>query len=166
MDREATAQTTPRLIGRVWRLLDGRQRRRLSWVATHDSAALANSVTFEVNRLATGLIAGLLTLISAAFAAVLIAVAVLIINPLAGACALALFATSYAAVYVAVRGRLHRYGQTQTRLWRERATLLAESFAAIREILLLRRPDYFRDEFAEQCASIARSAWATLAIAQ
>jgi len=129
-----------------------------------DSSVLATNVVFEVNRLASGVLQGTLTLVANTITCVFIAAAMFVINPAIAAVAALLLGGSYLLIQQLTRRRLARNGLTLTRLWAERARVLQESFAAIKEILLLRNQKYFRAAVRAQSAAIARASVDTMAI--
>ena len=132
---------------------------------TH-SSLLATNVVFEVNRLASGILQGVLLLVANAFTCGFIAVAMLVANPAIAALATLLLCGSYLLIQRLTRQRLARNGLALTRLWAERARVLSESFAAIKEILLLRNQDYYRAAVRAQSRAIAEVSVDTLAITQ
>ncbi|HET9862024.1 MAG TPA: ABC transporter ATP-binding protein [Steroidobacteraceae bacterium] len=141
-------------------------RRDALFHARSDGAVLASRVVRHVDGCALGLLQGILLLVTGAVTCLLILLSALLIDPLAALLAGALFTTAYAAIYSRVRARLLDNGRTQSRRWSERARLMAESFGAIKEILVRGNQDFFRRIFAGQSAAIARTGADTLTIAQ
>jgi HlyD family secretion protein len=140
--------------------------RHYAFHAHTDSSLLATNVVFEVNRLASGILQGALLLVANVCTCVFIAVAMFVANPAIAALATLLLGSSYLLIQRLTRRRLARNGLTLTRLWAERARVLSESFAAIKEILLLRNQDYYRAAVREQSRAIAESSVDTLAVTQ
>jgi len=106
--------------------------------ANTNSAALFNKVIYETTRVANGILQNGLLLITNLITALLIIASVLVINPAISMAMLLALAGGYAVIYLAVRGQLLRVGETHSLAWSERARIVTESFAAIREFLLLR----------------------------
>jgi ABC-type multidrug transport system fused ATPase/permease subunit len=105
--------------------------------ANTNSAALFNKVIYETTRVASGVLQNGLLLVTNLITALLIIVSVLVINPAISMAMLLALAGGYAVIYLAVRGQLLRVGQAHSLAWSERARIVSESFAAIREFLLL-----------------------------
>ncbi len=131
-----------------------------------DGSVLASRVIYPVDAFALGIMQNLLLLTSSAASCLLILVAVLLVDPFAALLAMTFFGSCYAAIYRATRRRLLGNGRTQARRWNERARILAESFGAIREILVSGCQAHFRALLERQSAAIARTAADTLTIAQ
>ena len=140
--------------------------RNYAFHARSDSNVLTTNVVFEVNRLASGMLQGTLLLVANVFTCGFIALAMVVVNPAVAALAMLLLGGSYLLIQRLTRRRLARNGVTLTRLWAERARVLNESFAAIKEILLLRNQAYFRAAVRAQSAAIAQASVDTLAITQ
>ena len=140
--------------------------RHYAFHARTDSSLLATNVVFEVNRLASGIVQGALLLVANVFMCCFIAVAMFVANPAIAALATLFLGGSYLLIQRLSRRRLAINGLTLTRLWAERARVLSESFAAIKEILLLRNQDYYRAAVRAQSRAIAQSSVDTLAVTQ
>jgi HlyD family secretion protein len=134
--------------------------------ARTNSAALYSRVIYDCRRLAVGIVHSALTLVTSAITCVCIAVSALLVNPLLSAAAAALLGGGYGITYLLARRRLERNGREQTRNVIEQTRITNESFAAIKEIGLLGRQQYFRDHFRMRCDAIARTVASTAAIAQ
>jgi HlyD family secretion protein len=146
-------------------LFDEYLRREWLFHARSNGAVLASRVVYQVDALAIGILQGFLLLNTSAVTCGLIFAAVLFFNPSAALIAALLFGGGYAAIYLAVRNRLTRNGRTQSLRWNIRARVLAESFGAVKEILLMRNQAFFRELVARHCASIARTAADTQSVA-
>jgi ABC-type multidrug transport system fused ATPase/permease subunit len=140
--------------------------RHYAFHVSTDSSVLSTNVVYEVNRLASGILQGALLLVASAFTCAFIAVAMFVINPAVAALATLLLGGSYLLIQRLTRRRLAINGRTLSRLWAERARVLNESFAAIKEILLLRNQEYFRAAVRAQSDAIARASVDTLAVTQ
>lgn len=105
--------------------------------ANTSSATLFNNVIYETTRIAHGVLQNGLLLITNLITALFIIASVLIINPAISMAMLLVLAGGYAAIYLTVRGHLLCVGHTHSLAWSERARIVGESLAAIREFLLL-----------------------------
>jgi HlyD family secretion protein len=131
-----------------------------------DSSLLGTNVVFEVNRLSSGVLQGALLLVANACICVFIAVAMLFVNPAAAGLAMLLLGGSYLLIQKLARVRLARNGLALTRLWADRARVLGESLAAIKEILLMRNQRHFSNAVRAQSEAIAQVSVDTVAITQ
>jgi HlyD family secretion protein len=139
--------------------------RDIAFHASSNTAVLANRVVHDVNRTVGGVIQSALTLSANAVVIVLIAGAIVIVDPfLAFAAALALSA-SYAVIYSLVRRRLMRNGAITTRHWARRAQVIAESFGAIKDVLVHRAQPSLVARLQRHSAAIAAAQASTPAIA-
>jgi ATP-binding cassette, subfamily B, bacterial PglK len=125
---------------------------------TH-SATLFNNIVNETIRATNDILQNVLTLITNAVTTALIIVSVMLLNPAVAAAMITVLAGGYIAIYLVVRNRLLRCGQIQSRAFRDQAKIVNESLGAIREIIMLRIPDFFQDNF-ERVSRIAARATA------
>jgi HlyD family secretion protein len=112
--------------------------RDLGFHSESNSAVLANRVVHDVNRTVGGVIQSGLTLCASGVVILLIMGAVVIVDPALAVAAAVSVGTSYALVYALVRRRLIRNGTITTQHWKSRAQVIAESFAAIRDVIVHR----------------------------
>jgi HlyD family secretion protein len=145
-------------------LFDEYLHRSLRFHAGSNSAALAARVVHDVNR-TVGVIYSGLTLCASAVSAALITAAVVIVDPLVALAATTLLSVSYAVIYSLVRQRLVRNGIITTNHWKSRAQLIAESFAAIKDVILHRAHPTMASQMARHSAAIAAAQASTPAIA-
>ena len=132
---------------------------------TH-SATLTARLLHETGRVTTGILqSGLLLAVNLVTVALIVGSMVLI-DPVIATIALAALGTTYAAIYLAARGRLLRNGVEESTHYAERTRIVGESLGAVKEILLWRAQPLFAARFAASCRSISRNALSTLAIAQ
>src|SRR5262249_16289282 len=123
-------------------LFDEYLSRGWSFHARNNGAVLATRVIQDVNRTVGGIIQSGLTLVGSAAPITLIPAAIIVANPLIATAAALLLSLSYALTYAAVRGRLIRNGVVLTNHWRLRAQVIADSFAAVKDVILFRaRPE-------------------------
>ena len=146
-------------------LFDEYLHRDLAYHRRSNSAALTTRVVLDVNRTVSGVIQGGLTIIGGVVSIVLIVGAVVVVNPVVAAVAALLLGASYTFIYALVRRRLIRNGAVVTRHSRMRAKVIAESFAAIEEVILFRGQRDLTARVARHSAALAAAQAGTPAIA-
>jgi ABC-type multidrug transport system fused ATPase/permease subunit len=146
-------------------LFDEYLRRDLSFHARSNSAVLATRVVHDVNRSISGLIQSGLSLCAGAVTIVLVAAAVIIVDPVVAVVALAALTASYALIHALVRRRLIRNGTAVTHHWKSRAQVVAESFAAIKDVIVHRVQPQLMARVARHSAEIAAAQASTPPIA-
>jgi ATP-binding cassette, subfamily B, bacterial PglK len=147
-------------------LFDEYAHRKHQFHVTANSATLFNNIVWEVSRGVTGILQSLFVLSSNAVTGVLIMMSVVWINPLIALAAMFGLTGSYLLIYLLARRRLFQNGMLESELTEDRTRIVTETLGAIREIIVLRRQQYFRDKFDSTCDSISRAAINTHAIAQ
>lgn len=147
------------------RLFDEYMHRGYEFHARSSASALATKVIEEVQRVTSDILQQGLALVANFVMIVLAAGAIVLVNPWAAGGAVAGLGTSYVAIYVASRRRLLRNGQALSRGYAARSRTVDESFAAIKEIIVLGAQRFFVLRFAEQCRALARAAGSTFVIA-
>jgi ATP-binding cassette, subfamily B, bacterial PglK len=146
-------------------LFDEYLRRGVAFHGRSNSDVLATQVVQDVTRTVGGVIHGGLTLVTSAFAVCLIAAAVIVIDPIVALGAALLLGSSYAVIYLTVRRRLIRDGAMTQHLWAQRAKVIAESFEAIRDVVIFRAREDLTARVAAQSAEIAAANARVAAIA-
>ena len=146
-------------------LFDEYLRRGVAFHRRSNSDVLATQVVQDVVRMVGGVIQSGLTAVQSLFAIALIATAVVVIDPIVALGAALLLGGSYAVIYAVVRRRLIRDGVVIARLWRVRATAIAESFEAIEDVTVFGAQDALAARVAAQSAAIARAQARVAAIA-
>jgi ABC-type multidrug transport system fused ATPase/permease subunit len=124
---------------------------------TH-SAVLFKNVIYETSRTTNEVLENIFLLVTNIVTAMFIVLTVILINPLAAAAMIGALAGGYMAIYLAVRNRLLRAGRLQSHLFTEQTRIVNESLSAIKEILVLRIQNSFRDAFERSSYAFARSA--------
>ncbi|MDE2451442.1 MAG: ABC transporter ATP-binding protein, partial [Gammaproteobacteria bacterium] len=132
---------------------------------TH-SAILTARLLHETGRVTAGVLQSGLLLAASLVTIALIVGSMLLIDPVIATIALAALGTTYAAIYLAARGKLLRNGVEESGHFAERTRIVGESLGAVKEILLWRAQPLFAARFAASCRSISRNALSTLAISQ
>jgi HlyD family secretion protein len=124
-------------------LYDEYLRRPYTFHATTNSNLLFNNVVNETARVTNGILQNLLLLAANLVTAAFIIVSILLINPLLSAAMLLMLAGGYVLIYLRVRTRLLQLGRSCSSGWAALARIVNESFAAIREIMMLRGERFF-----------------------
>src|SRR6185437_13516452 len=122
-----------------------------------NSATLLHNVVYEVSRLNNGILQNGFVLVTQLVTASLIVLSVLLLDPRLAATMLLTLAGGYLMIYLGVRARLLRLGERHAHAWSERSRFAAESFSAIREILLLEDRKVFLERFAQTSEQAART---------
>jgi len=146
-------------------LFDEYLRRGLAFHRRSNGDVLATQVVQDVTRTVGGVIQSGLTLVQSLFTIALIATAVVVIDPVVALGAALLLGASYTFIYAVVRRRLMRDGVVTARLWRARATTIAESFEAIKDVTVFQAQDALAARVAAQSAEIAGAQARVAAIA-
>jgi ABC-type multidrug transport system fused ATPase/permease subunit len=140
-------------------------RRDFRFHTRSNSDVLATHVVHDVNRTVGGIIQSGLSLIAGTASILLIAAAVVVVNPVVALGAAMTLGLSYAAIYAVVRRRLLRHGANISQLWSLRAKVIAESFEAIKDIILFRAQREMSAQVARHSEAIAHAHASTAAIA-
>jgi len=148
------------------RLFNEYMHREYEFHTRNNSSVLASKVLQETTRVTSGILQQALILVTNLMTIVCIMVSIVILNPIVAIAAVFGLGASYAAIYVIARGRLLRNGEAESRYFAERALTVNESFAAIKEVMIVQARDFFVQRFAEQCRTISRALCNTLAISQ
>jgi len=113
-----------------------------------NSTTLLNNVVYETTRVTHGILENIFNLVTGVVTAALIIAAIVIVKAAVAIAMVAVLTGGYLLIYLSVRDRLLRSGQTQSRLANEQAQTVSESLGAIKEIVLLQVQGFFRDRFA------------------
>ncbi len=130
--------------------------RRYAFHTRTSGTALFDSIIHEAARVSNGILQNLLVFVTNLITAALILLSVLIFNRTLSIALLACLAGGYGLVYLAARSRLLHLGQSHTRAWSERSRLVKETFAGIREVILLGNREVFQDAFRRRSEEISR----------
>lgn len=131
----------------------------------HSSAELFDKVVYATNRVTTGLIEGGLILVTNAVVVVLIVVSTMFVNPLVAASAAVWLGGAYLLVYWGARRKLTSNGQVEAAYIAARTKTAQESLAAVKEIAVLGKQQFFRERFEQACEGISRLVVSNHAIA-
>jgi ABC-type multidrug transport system fused ATPase/permease subunit len=124
---------------------------------TH-SAILSNNVIHETARATNDVLQSAFSLVTNIATGTFIILSVMFLNPAIATAMIAALAGGYLLIYFAVRNRLTRAGEVQSRLFAEQTKIVDESLGAIKEILVLRIQNFFREAFERSSQALARSA--------
>jgi ABC-type multidrug transport system fused ATPase/permease subunit len=134
--------------------------------ARTQSAVLLNNIIQEATRATTQILQNSLSLIANGVTSLFIVITVVVLNPAIAAGMVAALAGGYVLIYLLIRNRLLRAGQVQSRLFIQLIKTVNESLGAIKDILVLRTQNFFRDQFTRSSREFARAAAHTLLIGQ
>ena len=132
---------------------------------TH-SSLLFNNLMHETTRSTNHLLQNAFSLNTNIVTAVFIVASVMLLNPTLATAMLTALAGGYVLIYLAVRNRLLRAGEIESRFFIEQTKIVNESLGAIREILLRRSQPFFRAGFERSSRAFARAAAHTQLIGQ
>jgi HlyD family secretion protein len=132
---------------------------------TH-SSLLFNNLIHETTRATNHLLQNAFSLNTNVVTALFIVVSVMLLNPILAMAMIAALAGGYVLIYLAVRNRLLRAGEIESRFFIEQCKIVNESLGAIREILLRRAQPVFRLSFDHSSRAFARAAAHTQLIGQ
>ena len=124
---------------------------------TH-SAILFKNVIYETSRVTNEVLENVFLLVTNIVTALFIVLTVVLLNPVAAVAMIGALAGGYIAIYLAVRNSLLRAGRIQSHLFTEQTRIVNESLSAIKEILVLRIQNFFREAFERSSYAFARSA--------
>jgi ATP-binding cassette, subfamily B, bacterial PglK len=141
-------------------------RRDYMFHARINGSLLASRILHETGRISGGLLQNGLVLITNLVTITFILASILLINPAFVGAALAVLGCSYAGIYALSRHKLLRNGELESQHYARRIKIVAESFTAVREIMVLNAYDFFVRKFARACGPISTSMISTNAIAQ
>lgn len=111
--------------------------------AHRNSAELSKNILNEVDRVVSGVLSPSLILVSRAFAALAIVILLLVIEPKLAVALAAGFGGIYVLIYLFMRHRLNRLGETAVRGNEQRFQVVSESFSTLDELKLYGRVDDF-----------------------
>jgi ABC-type multidrug transport system fused ATPase/permease subunit len=141
-------------------------RRPYLFHATTHSAVLFNNIIFKTSHVTNSILQNGFNFVTNAITALFIILSVVIFKTTTGAAIVLALAGGYIAIYLLMRNRLLRAGQVQSRLSAEQTKIVNESLGSIKEILVLRNQEFFRDKFEQSSDAFARAATHTQLISQ
>lgn len=121
------------------------------------SAVLYNNVIHETTRATMQILQNAFVLVTNLITALFIVVSLLLLDPLVALAMVAAVAGGYGLIYLAMRNRLQRAGQAQSRLFIELTRIVNESLGAIKEITILRTQEFFHTSFVRSSQALARA---------
>jgi ABC-type multidrug transport system fused ATPase/permease subunit len=141
-------------------------RRPYLFHATTHSAVLFNNIIFKTSHVTNSILQNGFNFVTNAVTALFIILSVVIFKTTTGAAIVLALAGGYIAIYLLMRNRLLRAGQVQSRFSAEQTKIVNESLGSIKEILVLRNQDFFRDKFEQSSGAFARAATHTQVVSQ
>jgi ABC-type multidrug transport system fused ATPase/permease subunit len=132
---------------------------------TH-SAVLFNNIIFKTSHVTNSILQNGFNFVTNVITAMFIVLSVVILKSTLGAVIVLALASGYIVIYLLLRNRLLRAGQVQSRFSAEQTKIVNESLGAIKEILVLRNQNYFRDKFERSSQAFARAATHSQIISQ
>jgi ATP-binding cassette, subfamily B, bacterial PglK len=132
---------------------------------TH-SAVLFNNIIFKTSHVTNSILQNGFNFVTNTITAVFIILSVVILKSTMGAAIVLALACGYIAIYFLLRNRLLHVGHVQSRFSAEQTKIVNESLGAIKEILVLRRQNFFRDKFEQSSHAFARAATHSQIISQ
>jgi len=155
-------------VGEAFRtaLFDEYLNRSLAFHLRTHSSLLESKILHEINRITAGILQNGLILITNVVMIACIAACVVLLDPPVTLLAVMGLGVSYGVIYVIARSKLLHNGLTESRQYAQRSKVVAESFGAIREVMLLRVQPIFVERFARSSRAIAQTLVNTYAIAQ
>jgi HlyD family secretion protein len=133
-------------------------RRPYAFHATTNSSTLFNNIVHETARVTNGILQSVLLLVTNVLAVTFITLSVLLLNTAVSLTLIVGLAGIYVVIYLCVRSRLLRLGHEHSRAWAEQTKIVAESFGAVREILLLQDRRQFLDTFERTSREVSDAA--------
>ena len=132
---------------------------------TH-SAVLFNNIIFKTSLVTNSILQNGFSFVTNAITAMFIILSVVILKSTTGAAIVLALACGYILIYLFVRNRLLHAGQAQARLSAEQTKIVNESLGAVKEILVLRNQNFFRNKFEQSSNAFARAATHTQMVSQ
>ena len=132
---------------------------------TH-SAVLFNNIIFKTSHVTNSILQNGFNFVTNAITAMLIILSVVILKSTMGAAIVLALACGYIFIYLLLRNRLLHAGQVQARFSAEQTKIVNESLGAIKEILVLRSQNFFRNKFEQSSDAFARAATHTQMVGQ
>lgn len=130
------------------------------------SSRLTNRIAQESGRITNQVIHPLMLMNAKAMMALVMIIALLILNPAVAVVGLMVFGSAYFLLFKTVRERLSRNGNIITKANQERFKLMNEGFGGIKDTLLLGRQAIFNQRFEKASQQFGHSQGVTRALSQ
>lgn len=134
--------------------------------ASGSSAQLTKQVSTEAMRITSGIVQPLMRMNAKVVLAVLIAISIIIYDPIVAIIGLTIFAFAYLILYKLVRKKLMIQGRELSEVSTERFRLMNEGFGGIKDVLLLNRSSDFIERFQNSGFIYARALGVNAGISQ
>jgi ABC-type multidrug transport system fused ATPase/permease subunit len=142
---------------RATMLLGRYMRQPYSYFLSRNTADLSNNVLSEVQQVASQLLMPVIQGTGRAVAAIAIALALLLTEPMVALFATGILGGSYALIFLLLQGRLRRSGAARLEANRERFTVAAEGLGGIKDVKILGREDSFVKRFSRSSSTFSRN---------
>ncbi|MFT6437565.1 MAG: HlyD family secretion protein [Candidatus Azotimanducaceae bacterium] len=133
---------------------------------SHSSSELTSKIAQECNRVTNHVITPLLLVNAKIVLALVMLLAILVVNPVVALVGTAIFGSVYLVLYQTVRKKLHANGVAMTKVQQRRFKLLNEGFGGIKDTLLLARQADFGQRFEVESLSFGRAQGMNVGLAQ
>ncbi|QGT78300.1 ATP-binding cassette domain-containing protein [Guyparkeria halophila] len=130
------------------------------------SSQLTNQISKETQRITSSIITPLMQINAKLVMASLMALTIVLYDPVVAVVGLGIFGLAYLGMYRTVRRRLATNGEAVSRTERHRFKLMAEGFGGIKDVLLLGRQDTLIRRFEQESAEFALAQGTTLGLSQ
>jgi ABC-type multidrug transport system fused ATPase/permease subunit len=120
------------------------------------ATTLFNNIVLETVRVTIGMLQSFFILVSSVVTACCIIVCMVFVNAAAALAVLATLIGGYILVYAAVRRWLLRAGRIESELAAGQTKLILEGLGAIKEIIVLRRQEFFQRSLRRSSRSLSR----------
>ena len=134
--------------------------------ASGSSAQLTKQVSTEAMRITSGIVQPLMRMNAKVVLAVLIAISIIVYDPIVAIIGLTIFAFAYLILYKLVRKKLMIQGRELSEVSTERFRLMNEGFGGIKDVLLLNRSSDFIERFQNSGFIYARALGVNAGISQ
>lgn len=134
--------------------------------ASGSSAQLTKQVSTEAMRITSGIVQPLMRMNAKVVLAVLIAISIIVYDPIVAIIGLTIFAFAYLILYKLVRKKLMIQGRELSEVSTERFRLMNEGFGGIKDVLLLNRSSDFIERFQNSGFIYARALGVNVGVSQ
>jgi HlyD family secretion protein len=139
-----------------------------NWIfhATRSSAQLTKQIAAETSRLTGGVLVPLMALNARFVLALMLSVAIVMLNPVVALIGISIFMIAYLVIYKLVKARLEANGNKISKTSEERYRLMNEGFGGVKDVILLGRQADFKQRFGNTSQTLAISQGQNIALSQ
>lgn len=138
------------------RLLTNYLHQPYEWFLTRHSANLGTTILNEVNQVVTGSLQPAMRIIPETFTAVLLIVALCLLEPVIAIGGAVLVTVVYGTIYLTVRTYIRRIGKIRLQANRERFHTVQESMGGVKELKVIGLEDVYLSRFRTSTLRMAR----------